>query len=619
MPFRYTPASNPSYWWDIGGFATSLLITSHPHLVLTTMSAPDVDDQFIRVTAVEEARANSPQVVQVDGRSLGLFYHEDRFYATDNRCPHMGFPLTDGSVEEGILTCPWHHARFEISCGDTLDPFADDVQTYPVKVLDGDIYINPDPERDKSPEDHWRDRLQHGLQENISLVIAKSVIGLDDAGVAQTVPVEIGTEFGTHYREDGWGRGLTTLGVMANLLPALRPEDRRRALYTGLTEVASDCAGEPPFFVQEPLAINDVSPGRLKGWFQDNIEVRDSDGAERVLRAGIQTDLDDSELAEMFVAAATDHLYLDTGHRLDLINKAFETLTHIGWEHADSVLPSLVPSLADALRAEENSSWRQPIDLAALLFETYEDLPDLVDQGESKRWSEPDDFVETVLGDDPHAIVAALKEAIAAGAGPAELAELTAYAAARRIAHFGTSNEFRDWNTVHHTYSYANAVYGMACRTDAWEVYRGVFDAAMNVYLDRFLNTPPTPLPEVDESGDPAESLAELMETFEVEADEEVNRAGRCVAEYLAADGDIDRLKQKLGEALLREDAGFHPRQNLEAAFTQYAGLANEDRAAVHLIATARYLAAHTPTRRAGEQTFRIAQRLNRGEKIHEA
>jgi hypothetical protein len=112
------------------------------------------------------------------------------------------------------------------------------------------------------------------------------------------------------------------------------------------------------------------------------------------------------------------------------------------------------------------------------------------------------------------------------------------------------------------------------------------------------------------------------METFEVEADEEVNLAGLLTAEYLETGGDVARLKRKLGEALLREDVGFHTRQNVEAAFEQYDVLSargEDERARVHLVATARYLSAHTPTRRAGEQTFRIAERLNRGEKIHEA
>ena len=576
-------------------------------------------DGFVRVADAEAVRENGRELVRADGRHVAVFFHEGAFHAVDNRCPHMGFPLMDGTVDDGILTCHWHHARFELSCGDTFDPFADDVPSYPVEERDGDLYVDPNPARDRDPIEHWSDRLETGLQENLSLVTAKSVIGLDDAGADYTLPVRTGVEFGTQYREAGWGRGLTTLGVMANLVEHVRPEDRRRALYTGLTEVADNSAGEPPFFEQDPLGAKNVSTERLNQWFRDNIEVRDSDGAERVLRAAIRADLDESEIAAMLFGAATDHLYLDTGHRLDFINKAFETLDHVGWVYAERVLPTLAPGLAGASRAEESSSWRQPVDVAELLFDTYEELPSLVESGAGESWSEPDEFVETLLSDDPHAIVDEIAGAIATGATAEELARVVTYAAARRVAHFGTSNEFRDWNTVHHTFTYANAVHGAARRTDDWVIYRGVFDAAMNVYLDRFLNTPPTPVPEPEGDGDPDELLDELRQCFEVESDEEVDRAGRLSAEYLASGGNLDRLKHALGEVLLREDAGFHTNQNLEAAFNQLRYQDDPERRRVLLVAAARYLSAHTPTRRQGEQTFRIAERLNRGERIHEA
>jgi len=574
---------------------------------------------FERVASAAEAREASPQVVTVGGRTLGLFHHEGEFYAVDNRCPHMGFPLTDGSVDDGILTCPWHHARFELSGGDTFDPFADDVRTFPVEVRDGDVYVDPNPEREQAPEAHWRERLEHGLQESLALVIDKATIGLDDAGVDPAVPLTVGATFGTQYRADGWGSGLTTMSAMANLLPALRPADRRRALAVGLGAVADDCAGEPPFFVQDPLSTDRVAADRLTEWFRDTIEVRDADGAERVLRAAIRADRDRSTLVTMFVAAATDHRYLDSGHRLDFVNKAVELLDRIGWDHADSVLPSLVPGLADADRAEERSSWRQPVDVAGLVADASDDLPTLLDAGAAATWTEPDDFVDRLLGDDPHDIMAALTDAIEAGATAEQLASAVADAAARRVAQFGTANEFRDWNTVHHTYTYANAVCGLAERTEAPELYRAVFDGAVSVYLDRFLNTPPIPLPEPDGDRDPDAALDDLLETFEVEADETVGQAGRHTAEYLASGGDPDRLKRALGEVLLREDAGFHPRQNVEAAFARYDAAGDERRGRLHLVATARYLAAHTPTRREGEQTFRIAERLNRGEAIHEA
>ena len=582
------------------------------------MAEMATDDGFEPVATVAEVRDEGPVVVQAGGRSIALFHHEDEVYATDNRCPHMGFPLTEGTIEDGILTCHWHHARFELSCGDTFDPWADDVPTFPVDVRNGEVYVIPVPVSDESPADHWQTRLEDGLQESLSLVIAKAVIGLDSADVPDDVAVRIGIEFGTQYREDGWGRGLTTLGVMTNLLDHVDDEDRRRALYTGLGDVASDAAGEPPFFVQEPFAARDLSPTRLSDWFRENIEVRDSDGAERVLRTAIQADLPESAIVAMFVRALTDHRYLDTGHRLDFTNKAFEMLDRLGWDAADLVLPSLVPGLASASRAEETSSWRQPIDIAELLEATFDELPALASKADG-RWVEPEGFIEDLLVDDPHQIVETLIGAIEDGATAPQLANAVTYAATRRVAQFGTSNEFSDWNTVHHTFTYANAVHGLSRRTDAWEAYRGVFDAAMNVYLDRFLTMPPTPIPEPsDSTRAPDDVLDALMETFEIEAPEEIDRTGRLIAEYLDVGGDVDQLKRSLAHALLREDAGFHPNQHLEAWFARLRSLDDPDRRRVTLIAAGRYLSAHTPTRREAEQTFRIAERLHRGEALHE-
>lgn len=54
--------------------------------------------------------------------------------SSDNRCPHMGFPLDRGTVKDCILTCHWHHARFDLASGGTSDPWADDVRAFPVTI-----------------------------------------------------------------------------------------------------------------------------------------------------------------------------------------------------------------------------------------------------------------------------------------------------------------------------------------------------------------------------------------------------------------------------------------------------------------------------------------------------
>ncbi len=581
--------------------------------VRTIMSVPETHEAAVEL---DELRESGRELVALDGVPIAVFHHEGEVRAVNNRCPHMGFPLTEGTVDEGILTCEWHHARFELSCGNTFDPWADDVETYPTLVEDGTVYVNPNPERDRPPAEHWRERLEDGLERNIRLVIAKSAVGLADAGVPVSEQLEAGVAFGTRYRQGGWSSGLTIFTALSNVAGDLDPQDRQRAMYQGLTEVASDCADEPPKFEEDEFDTREVPYDRLKEWFRDCVEVRDPDGAERCLRTAVACGYDDAELAEIVAAAATDHRYLSTGHAFDHFNKATEALDRIGWDEADAVLSSLVENLTGAERSEELAEWRRPDDLAGMCEDLFDRLDDLVAAGEGEEWTEPDDFTETLRGSEPEPIFDALAAAIRNGATVEQLAGAVAYAAATRVARFGTSNEFVDWNTVHHTFTYANAVHRTSERVDAPELYRGVVDAAVNVYLDRFLNTPPAPYPDPAPDADPEEALSDLRLCFETEG--EVDAAARATARYLDGGGDPDRLKAELGNALLVEDANFHTFQALEAAFSQYDRRDDPAERRLLLVALARYMAAHFPTRREREGTFSIATRLHRGESVHE-
>ncbi|MFC6768464.1 Rieske (2Fe-2S) protein, partial [Natrinema soli] len=328
-------------------------------------------DDFQATVSLDDLEAAGRELVSIDGAAIALFHHEGEVRAVDNRCPHMGFPLSEGSVADGILTCHWHHARFELSCGDTFDPWADDVRTYPTEIRDGTVFVNPNPPRELPPDEHWADRLETGLEENLRLVVAKSTIGLLDAGVDYRKPMGTALEFGTRYRESGWGPGLTILGCMTNVIDDLDPADRKRALYTGVRHVADDCADQPPNFDQPSFSTDEVAFDRLKSWFRDCIEVRDADGAERCLRTAVATGRSEAEVAELFFAAATDHPYLSSGHVLDFANTAFECLERVGWDDADETLASLIDPLASADRSDERSSWRQPVDLVALLEDVY--------------------------------------------------------------------------------------------------------------------------------------------------------------------------------------------------------------------------------------------------------
>src|SRR5262245_38919884 len=158
----------------------------------------------------------------------------------------MGFPLHRGSVEDGIITCHWHHARFDLCTGGTLDQWADDLRRFPVEVDGDDVYVDPAPAED--PVAHQRRRLRDGLERNIALVLAKATIALVEAEPSGVEVFREGIDFGVARRGGGWFRGLTTLTCLMNLLPRLDRADRAVALYHGLTDVAEDSAAEPPRF-----------------------------------------------------------------------------------------------------------------------------------------------------------------------------------------------------------------------------------------------------------------------------------------------------------------------------------------------------------------------------------
>jgi len=574
-------------------------------------------DHFVRAARFDEVRAAGRTSVRVTGYSIALFFHDGRVHAVDNRCPHMGFPLHRGTLQNGILTCHWHHARFDLESGGTFDQFADEARVFPVEVRDGEVWVDLSPREDRPA--YLRQRLRDGLERNISLVVSKSAIGLLGSGEDPAEPFRAGLEFGTRFRRAGWGQGLTMHTCMMNLLPHLAPEDRPRALYHGLSAVSRDSAGEPPRFSIRPLPTETVDLATLKVWFRRFVEVRDSEGAERCIVSAVRAGADHAKMADVLFSAATDHRYIDSGHVLDFTNKAFEALDVAGWSHAEVVLSSLAEGYVGARRMEESNSWRNPVDLVKILEAAFDRLPDALERGRDRRgsWEAKEELATVLLGEEGEAIAEALLEALREGATEEELAGAVAYAAALRIARFPTTNEFGDWDTSLHTFTFSNAVQQGLRRAPSSELLRGVFDAAMSVHLDRFLNVPPTRLPEsgtVEET--PEQSLAELQALLDER--QKVDAAGELVAGYLYSGGEADRLLAVIGGLLLREDRNFHTIQAVEAAFRQYAHLRDTTVGAHVLVAAARYLAAHSPTMRSQGQTYDIARRLSRGEILYE-
>jgi nitrite reductase/ring-hydroxylating ferredoxin subunit len=574
--------------------------------------------EWIKVGSVDELKEKGVVVVHGD-RPIAVFEHEGKLSAIDNRCPHMGFPMHKGTVKDGIITCHWHQAKFDLCSGCTFDLFADDIPTFETKEEGNEVHVNSAPLQQPS-KDYYLRRLNKGLEQNIGVILAKSIGSLLSAGATPLEVIEEVALYGSR-NSNSWGVGMTSLTVVANLLPHLDEGTAYYALFRAVRSVASDTSGSAPRRLSEPLENGGHDPATLKRWFRQWIQARHRSGAERVALTALERGMPKDELTDFHFSALNDRVYADTGHVFDFNNKAFELISLIGDEHAAEIIPLVIPGATGSRGAEENAAWHHPIGIIEPLRSAEANIADWLNEGEGKDWADDGSLRQTLLGDDPLKIIDGLGEALRSGASPVELAKLVSYGAAIRLARFAKSNEVSDWFAPQHTFIYSNAVFQAVKRSSSAEVIRGIFHGALSVFMNRFLNIPAAKLPSELNGLDPlpedGDALREqLLDDLNHRA--EIDATAKIVARYISLGHPIRPLISTLAYATVREDVDFHYLQVLEAGVHQYHEWEGQPEAEHIMVGVIRNLAAASPTRRAGLQIADIALRLNRGENLYE-
>jgi 3-phenylpropionate/trans-cinnamate dioxygenase ferredoxin component len=97
--------------------------------------------QFVKVASLSQLAAGTGRAVEVNGKSIALFNVNGKVYATDNTCLHQGGPLGEGTLEDEVVTCPWHMWQYNVRTGESLEDSMLKVETYPVRVAGDDIEV----------------------------------------------------------------------------------------------------------------------------------------------------------------------------------------------------------------------------------------------------------------------------------------------------------------------------------------------------------------------------------------------------------------------------------------------------------------------------------------------
>jgi pyruvate oxidase len=97
--------------------------------------------QWLKVLSVDELADGRVQPVTCAHQTVCMTRFEGKYAALENKCPHQGGPLGEGSIENGLLRCPWHGWDFHPLTGKPPGGYDDGVATFPVEERDDGVYV----------------------------------------------------------------------------------------------------------------------------------------------------------------------------------------------------------------------------------------------------------------------------------------------------------------------------------------------------------------------------------------------------------------------------------------------------------------------------------------------
>ena len=108
---------------------------------------------FERVASLAELPSGTLKGVRAGAIAIALCNVEGEIFAVEDNCSHQHYPLSRSELEEGVITCDWHGARFDVRTGDPLAlPAVMPVRTFEVRVEGGEVFVRTEGEAPTPPE-----------------------------------------------------------------------------------------------------------------------------------------------------------------------------------------------------------------------------------------------------------------------------------------------------------------------------------------------------------------------------------------------------------------------------------------------------------------------------------
>ena len=142
---------------------------------------------WIKVLGDQELPEGRVKSVTCMHKTVCMSHYNGEYAALDNKCPHQGGPLGEGSIENGMLRCPWHGWDFDPITGKPPGGYDDGVETYPVEVRDDGIYVGLPIEK---PHERTASDLMAETMVNWGVKQVFGMVGHSNLGLADALRIE---------------------------------------------------------------------------------------------------------------------------------------------------------------------------------------------------------------------------------------------------------------------------------------------------------------------------------------------------------------------------------------------------------------------------------------------
>ncbi len=313
-----------------------------------------MDENWKCAARLSELVDGGCRVIRTSGKQIALFRRAGAVYACNNRCPHEGYPLSEGDLDERkVLTCNWHNWKFDLESGENLYG-GDRLRIYPTEIRDGEVWIDLTEPPMTARVAEITMQLREAFDDNDYQRMARELARLHQVGANPLQAVSSAVHWSFNRFEFGWTHAYAATADWLTLHDESDddPEKRLVCLLESVAHIADDVLRMQRYPFVEGSARFDVDQ------FVQAIEAQDEPQAIACMRGAIEGGTPYLDIERALSRAALLH-YNDFGHSIIYVSKFAKLIERLGQGVLKPLLLSLTRGLVYTRREDRIPEFRR--------------------------------------------------------------------------------------------------------------------------------------------------------------------------------------------------------------------------------------------------------------------